>query len=231
MKYKWAVLLVVSFSLLLAYLALNSARHVSPHVGNVEVLAYAQDDRHVRSRLDELIPQLRADKESERVTAKESLVLLSHESVATRQTVIEALLKIIRTPNNSGEFVKSPPLYKQWKGAVEVIASIRAVEAIDDLIACLDCNNGLSGLSPDMFPATRAVIRMGEESIPKLSQALEQKPKPIQYLAIMALVDIGGDKAKSALEQALPKAKEKEIADDIRDLLKRWKDLNPARQL
>jgi hypothetical protein len=177
--------------------------------------------------LDRLLQDLRFGNESERSAAKVILVEQSNKSVTARATLIKALLPSIKGPNRSVEFMRNPDLYKQWGPVVELLGTIRAVEAIDDLIECLDCNTGLFSLSPDTFPATRAIIRIGDQAIPALSRAIEEDRIKLKiYLAAVALSQIGGEKALAILERAARREKDKELAIDFRNLLKNLNNSN-----
>ncbi len=122
--------------------------------------------------------------------------------------------------------MRNPDLYKQWRPVVELLGTIRAVEAIDYLIECLDCNTGLFSLSPDTFPATRAIIRIGDQAIPALSRAIEDRTPLERYLAAVALTEIGGEKARAIVEKAARREKDKELAIDFRNLLKNLNNSN-----
>jgi hypothetical protein len=176
--------------------------------------------------LDKLIQDLRFGNESERSAAKVILVEQSSKSVTARATLINALLPSIKGPNRSVEFMRNPDLYKQWRPVVELLGTIRAVEAIDYLIECLDCNTGLFSLSPDTFPATRAIIRIGDQAIPALSRAIEDRTPLERYLAAVALTEIGGEKARAIVEKAARREKDKELAIDFRNLLKNLNNSN-----
>lgn len=176
--------------------------------------------------LDKLLQDLRFGNESERSAAKVILVEQSNNSVTSRATLIKALLPSIKGPNRSVEFMRNPGLYKQWRPVVELLGTIRAVEAIDDLIECLDCNHGVFSLSPDVFPATRAIIQIGDQAIPALSRAIEDKTPLERYLAAVALAQIGGEKARAIVEKAARREKDKELASSFRNLLKNLNNSN-----
>jgi hypothetical protein len=193
-------------------------RLTSANVGRV---TRYQEKEPQSPSLDRLLQDLRFGNKSERSAAKVILVEQSNKSVTARATLIKALLPSIKGPNRSVEFMRNPDLYKQWRPVVELLGTIRAVEAIDDLIECLDCNTGLFSLSPDTFPATRAIIRIGDQAIPALSRTIEEDRIKLKiYLAAVALSQIGGEKALAILERAARREKDKELAIDFRNLLK-----------
>jgi len=199
-------------------------RLTSANVGRV---TRYQEKEPQNPSLDRLLQDLRFGNKSERSAAKAILVEQSNKSVTARATLIKALLPSIKGPNRSVEFMRNPDLYKQWRPVVELLGTIRAVEAIDDLIECLDCNTGLFSLSPDTFPATRAIIRIGDQAIPALSRTIEEDRIKLKiYLAAVALSQIGGEKALAILERAARREKDKELAIDFRNLLKNLNNSN-----
>jgi hypothetical protein len=101
--------------------------------------------------LEKLLQDLRFGNESERSAAKVILVEQSNISITARATIIKELLNSIKGPNRSTEFLRNPDLYLQWKQAVDLLDAIRAVEAIDGLIECLDCNNGVFSYHQMLF--------------------------------------------------------------------------------
>lgn len=218
--------LIVSLGICMSCAESNSSRKALPNARNVVATTYSQNDDYNNNQLDKLVRDLRSDNENERAAAKKTLLEISGKSMAARDSVIRELLKIIKAPRGSVEFMKHPTRYLEWKGATEILGSIKAIEAIDDLIECLDCNIGAFGLSPDVFPATRSIIKIGAASIPKLSEAVEQKPLLVRYLAAVALSQIGGDRAKSVLYKAMQKEKDKDISSAMNNLLKNWDGSN-----
>jgi hypothetical protein len=222
----WLAALGVSLFVFTLIVWSNTSRHALPGPGNVATLTSAQVKEKNGPQLDQVVRDLRSDKESERANAKKALLTLANKSAANRESVIKELVRIIKSPRRSEEFVKDPTLYLEWREVTDLLGSIRAVEAIDDLVECLDCNNGVFGLSPDLFPATRAVIRIGQEAIPRLSQVFEHRPPLTRYLAAIALSQIGGDMAKIALEKAMRIEKDKDVASTIKNLLQNWNRLS-----
>jgi HEAT repeat protein len=174
------------------------------------------------SRLISLIRELRSETVSQRTAAKAALIQLSNESPRNREAVIKELLGIIKSSNRTLNFIKDPENYLGWQESTEILGSIRATEAIDDLIHCLDCNDGKFGLSIERFPAAAALVKMGEDSVPKLSEAIKDQHPMRRYLSSLALAQIGGDEAKHVLQTAMRKERDKDLASTMRNLLQRW---------
>jgi HEAT repeat protein len=84
-----------------------------------------------------------------------------------------------------------------------LLGELRAIEALDLLIAHLDATNGFHSSSMVFQPAIIGVRQMGKAAVPKLTLALKENPKPsIRMAAAYCLTDIGGEAAMHALSQA-----------------------------
>jgi hypothetical protein len=122
------------------------------------------------SQVDSLIQSLRSDDINEREDAKKLILDLSAKSPEVRQKVIGALLGIVRSSNDRAQLAKCPECPREWKGAVDILGALQATEAIDALLEGLDRDDGVSGLGPSRYPATLAIIKIGQPAIPKLSE-------------------------------------------------------------
>jgi len=220
------VVLGISLVLSMSGLASSSQQHGVADAKNVSALIFSQGNQDNDLQLDKLLHDLRLGNESERVAARTTLLDLSHKSSATRESLIKELLKTVKVPIKSVEFMRDPARYLEWKETTTLLGLLRAVEAIDALIECLDCNNGVFRLSADVFPATKAIIEIGDKSIPKLSQVIKRGSQLKRYLAVVALSQIGGDEAKAVLERAQQIEKDKEMALTISRLLANWTNSN-----
>jgi len=198
----------------------SNSRSLQLH--NSVVAATHRQEGQLQPQLDPVLRDLRFGNESEHSAAKDLLIDLSKKSASARALIIEDLLRGIQCPNGSAEFVRNPTLYLEWTRATELIGLIRAEEAIDSLLQCLDCNNGVFLLSPDAFPATRAIIEIGDKAIPNLAREIQTGTRLKKYLAAVALSEIGGERAKVDLEAAARRTKDKDLAHTIRNLLKNW---------
>lgn len=174
-------------------------------------------------QMERWLRDLRSPDENQRATAKKAIIALAGESASSRQYVVGELLKIIAVGDKRAELMMSPERYLEWKEAAEIIGNINATEATDELVECLDCNNGFAGVGPGRFPALMAVTKFGDAAVPKLARALEQKPPAARFRAAQALYVIGSDAAKAALKKALIETKDKQFAAQIKTLLRNWK--------
>ena len=216
------ILLSLSLIALLTSCAGLSATRDIPRGVAETTPATLHDARKDFSQANLWLRQLRSLDEKEREGAKNALIAFSSESASSRQYAIGELLKIIDVRGERADLMVSPERFLEWKEAADILGTLKATEAIDLLVECLDCNNGRTGLGPGRFPATVAIIKFGDEAVPKLAKALEQKSFGIQLRAAQALYVIGSDAAKESLEGALRETKNKRMAAEIKDLLRNW---------
>jgi HEAT repeat protein len=174
-----------------------------------------------------LIRDLHSKYQRKRERTKKSVLLLAARSSGSRRCVIDKTLTIVSEVSNSPD--KSAALswnsggrFQEWSAAAEILGTLKASEAMDPLIDCLDCSDGRVGLGVGRFPATKAILKFGVEAIPKLEAALHQKPPGIRAMAAQALHAIGGEKARSILQEALSKETDRYVADTIRNMLLSW---------
>jgi hypothetical protein len=164
--------------------------------------------------------------------AKESILVFASRSPGSRQCVIRAMLKIVNEVNatrGKGFLLaaKHPKRYAEWIQATDILGTMKATEALDALIASLDYNNGATDFGIGHFPATKAIVKFGDQVIPNLETALKEKPPSIRVMAAQALRAIGGEKARLILVKALENETDKYVADTIRDMLLSWHAATP----
>ena len=165
----------------------------------------------------ELVAHLDASDTEIRTAAENHLKSLGRTSPNLRKEVISELLNAIQLEPElaGGHLVLSTPIFEFWESATNIILSLRITEAIDAMIACVHCSNGLAG-SMGEPPAFIALTRMGTIAIPKLSRAILQEPDGYKRLRIVACLSaIGGPKAKLTLKNALSKEKDQTIREHI----------------
>jgi hypothetical protein len=152
--------------------------------------------------LDELLNDLRAHTDGPMtVKGRNSLINGARQSHECRARVIEAL--IVAMQQSSREPNADQRRYSLWDNGADVLAELRANEALDLLIANLDLTDG-SSISLSHYPAVGAVIAMGETAIPKLELVLSQDRNPYKRKsAVFCVASIGGAKAKDVLTKAL----------------------------
>jgi len=224
---KKLIILTMSLFLILLTSCIGlRAEHNTSVPTDITALSPYQDKHDEASEMDSLIRALRFDEKHKRDTAKREILAISNKSQTARNYVIKELLKIASVQNGRAELVSSSGRYYEWSEAVDILGTIKVPEALDVLIECLDCNDGAFGFSPNYFPAAVATIKIGEQSIPKLGQALGKDRRGIRYVAAQALYAIGGDKAKETLEKAMRKETDQDMASAMRDMLNNWDNSN-----
>jgi len=124
--------------------------------------------------------------------------------------------------DKGAELVRSHDRFREWSEATNLLGRIRATEALDTLINCLECNDGRFGLSLGRFPAALGVVNFGEAAIPKLSAALKRKEPMTRYKAAEVLYAMGGDRAKHLVKKAVPNERVRWIADAMKNMLRTW---------
>jgi HEAT repeat protein len=170
------------------------------------------------SRAAILVQRLQDSDEGTRERAKKDIALFAKESEQSREQVIRELIKLMESSDVRLR-LSSPTHYDAWTFAAGYLGEIKATEAIDALVSCIDCNNGVAGLS--RLPAYKAIVMIGPQAVAKLTDALDHgRPEARQYSAL-ALGEIGGAEAKKALGDALQQEEDKEVITCIKMALSR----------
>jgi HEAT repeat protein len=163
-----------------------------------------------------LVRQLQSENEVERGEAKEGLRSLARKS---RQQIVNELIKLMEGSEPKLR-ITSQAHYDAWSFAAELLGELKATEALDVLIACISCNNGIHGLSAYRFPAFRALITIGPEAVPRLISALSDSNASTRSRAALALGEIGGTDATKALENALVSERNQDVVISIQIALR-----------
>jgi hypothetical protein len=108
------------------------------------------------------------------------------------------------------------PQFFLWHYGTQLLGRLKAVEALDLLIANFDVHDG-SGFPLDHHPALSGVIDMGETALPKLGIVLKQHPdRYTRRYAVFCIAQIGGKTAHQILHQALESESDPCVASCIR---------------
>jgi HEAT repeat protein len=165
-----------------------------------------QSGRQVQSaELAELVSELYArglDNEAVLVAdyeIKARLVRFAKSSERNRSEVIKALTDMLDDPAINNALGSADV----WHTASEVLAELKAIEALDVLIRHLNYTDIVRSYSLWSMPTLRAVVSMGKAAVPKLATALAEGPTLIRARAISAIGLIGGREGRDALESAL----------------------------
>jgi HEAT repeat protein len=178
-----------------------------------------KQDKRGEDKATMLVLRLQSADESDRVQAKGALRAFAGQSAESRKQVIRESIKLVEESDPS-QRLTSEAHYDAWSFATELLGELKATEALDALIACINCNDGIGGLSSDRFPAFKAITMIGSESVTKLIAALSDKRPTTRSYAALALGEIGGTEAKKSLEQALLSEHDKDVVVSIRIALR-----------
>src|SRR5215216_5873695 len=106
----------------------------------------AQEMPNDCSRIAALTPSLRSRSNVKRARAKKAILLISSKSESSRQCAIRSMLDIASLPTTRSDkartlFLTAPARYSEWMVAIDILGEMRATEALNTLIDCLDCND------------------------------------------------------------------------------------------
>ena len=155
-----------------------------------------------QARIQQLIANLSQDHLSGQ--AQSELLAIAKRSPGNRDRVVQDLLADVDTHDelNQRSLILSKS-FDYWFHVTRIFSLLQATEALDVMIQCVHCGNGMTG-SLSVQPAFDALQAMGALAVPKLSQALGQHPQNIARGQIaLCLGTIGGTEAEKALRHAL----------------------------
>jgi HEAT repeat protein len=153
------------------------------------------------------------DREWRRAVARNRLVAIGSRSRKLRARVIKCLTAALRNPD--------PKYASDWEGACDVFGRLKATEAIDLLIERLDWTRVPS--SSMSSPGVDALMVIGQLSVPKLAEALlrTSTSPAVRYYGTVALGEIGGPRARDALNLALKVETERGIKQTMEEYLRK----------
>lgn len=192
---------------------------ISPVEGSVMttiITIQAKASLPVEDKTSQAIKGLASRSSGTRSRAQKKLLEIAKESTSSRGLVIRKLIEILEKPGTE---------YDTWYVAADLLGELKSTEALETLIKNLDRNNGNIGLSSSHYPALRAVVKIGQPAVSKLTTALFTSSPSVRGMAAWALGMIGGNEAKDALERALKTEKDEEVIGSIRAALSnnQWK--------
>jgi HEAT repeat protein len=173
------------------------------------------DTPTIREEIFRLVAELGSSDRTRRSTAKKRLLVVAATSDEARTAVIMALIAVLQGARREQDPVPSTT----WYAAADLVGRLKASEAIDVLIEHLDYNDGTVGLSLGHFPAMRAVVQIGNPTVPGLVTALSQGRRLVRINAARSLGLIGGAPARQALEDALKVERQQSVVHSIRQAL------------
>jgi HEAT repeat protein len=180
------------------------------------------ENQTTTDEVSKLLQKLQSADDRDRKQAKKELGALARGSSEGREEAISELIKFVEGSNNRLR-LSSEAHYDAWESAVALLGELKATEAIDSLIACIDCNDGTGGLSFDRYPALKALTKIGAEAVLKLTAALSDPRFNTRKYAALALGEIGGQRATPAMEQALLMEQNPEVVASLKIALRTLK--------
>lgn len=141
-----------------------------------------------------------SSRRSEGSQAAISLLNIAKQSAECRADIVSAVIRAL----NNADVEKDDSAFNVWATGSAILGRLKAVEAVDLLVAHLDLNDGLFSASMVHEPVVLAMVKMGDVAVPKLALALKHSPKKrIRLAAAYCLGDIGGSDALDAMKSAL----------------------------
>jgi len=154
----------------------------------------------------EAVGKLYSNASTDREEGKQALLSAARESTETRDQIVKALVEVLENPQ-----AQPTKNFAAWRAAAELVGELKATSAIDILVAHLDDNDGVVGLSLSPFPAVQAIIRIGEPAVPELVRALSSARSAVRLNAARALGEIGGSLSHEALQRRLQTEMDPEV--------------------
>ena len=138
----------------------------------------------------------------------------ANRSLTCRTQVITSLSSAMDQANL--DLTGGTPQFYLWHYGTQLLGELKAVEALDLLIANFDRHDG-SGFPLNHYPALGGVIEMGEIALPKLGLVLrDNTDRYIRRHAVFCIAQIGGESAHKILRQALHSESDACVASCIR---------------
>ena len=181
---------------------------ISNQIGN-QILADQKRSSTTATRSclaeDELSNELNklASSASDSEQAKISSVLMKNAraSSSCRKRVISSLVKAMDKPHLDLARVRGS--FYLWHYGSEMLADLKATEALDFLIAHLDLHDG-TPFPLNHHPAMVAVVRIGKVAMPNLEAALRKTSDPyLRRHVVFCIGWVGGPGARKVLTQAV----------------------------
>jgi HEAT repeat protein len=170
--------------------------------------------------IDKLIIKLNTSDYNLKEKIKEELIKIATHSDSARSIIIDKLM--LNIDYKDMRSFSSQKDYELWESSIDILGELKAKEAIKYFVQCLDCGYRFSE-SYSGFPAYKATVKLGEDSVPLLSNSLFDSRKNVRIMSIVALTEIGGVQAKISLQSALASEQDDYVQDLITNSLLQMK--------
>ena len=168
----------------------------------------------------EWISNLRSEDRMIREEAIKRLIEFAQTSQTARGSVIRDLVQAVdREEELDGTHRVLKKTFSFWKSVNIVFLELKAVEATEVLVRCLQCSNGYTGRFGEP-PASITLVRLGNLVLAKLSTALLSERDPSQRISIATCISrIGGPDAIAVLKRGLRAERDPRVRNAIRSSL------------
>jgi hypothetical protein len=167
--------------------------------------------------LASLMEKLSDNNEDIRQSNRKRIIELGQQTNGNRQIVIAELLRRVEAPDFRYQTTTlAGSLF--WEEVTQIFYELKAVEAIDFLIECLNCP-AVHQYASNTYrhrPAVGALIVLGQPAVPKLAQTLTHPDPKLRFYAAVCLGSIQGDAARQALINALPNEPDLDVQAEIK---------------
>ena len=200
MKFLVCVVMTTAFLLILVGLSVEKGRELpnrlmAPVIKNGEtVVPVCMTESEVSDALQQLATSNRT---TEQQTIAAKLRNNASQSAECRKQLVTVLIATL--DKSDRDLLLNQASFFLWHYGSKLLADLKAVEALDLLIANFDLHDG-SPFPFDHHPALVAAADMGEEAIPALKSVLNGRyDDSIRRYAVFCLAQIGGKDAKQVL--------------------------------
>jgi len=203
MKVLFCVFMTVAFVLILVGISAEKSKglpnHLTPVTRNREALMPAcMSESAVSDALQQLASSNRT---IEQQTIAATLRNNASQSTECRKQLVAGLIASLDKADR--DLLLNRSSFFLWHYGSKLLADLKAVEALDLLIANFDLHDG-TPFPFDHHPALVAAANIGEEAIPALRAVLDgSRDNSTRRYAVFCLAQIGGKAARKVLHDRL----------------------------
>jgi len=232
MKLLLCVVMIVAFLLILVVISGQKSKELPnrltpPVTRNGQTLIPGcMTESEVSDALEQLA---NSNKTTEQETIAETLRDNASQSAACRTQLVTLL--IAKLDKSDRDLLLNRPSFFLWHYGGKLLGDLKAVEALDLLIANFDLHDG-SPYPFDHHPALGAASHIGEGAIPALKSVLDGNgDDSIRRYAVFCLAQIGGRVARQVLQDRLASESNCCVSNCIRASLEAFKNKTLPNQI
>lgn len=203
MKLLFCVVMTVGFLLILIGISAEKSKGLPNHSTSVtkngeSLMPACMSESEVSDALQRLASSNRT---TEQQTIAATLRNNASQSTECRKQLVTALVASL--DNADRDLLLNRSSFFLWHYGSRLLADLKAVEALDLLIANFDLHDG-TPFPFDHHPAIVAAANIGEDAIPALKAVLDgSRDNRTRRYAVFCLAQIGGKAAKQVLHDRL----------------------------